>query len=140
MKSILTIQQKHIPLMGLLFTLLFLWSCGGGAQKQVQAEKLEEAKTSVTSDINDMLTKVEERLDYLDEQIEEKEGETEEQLYKYRLELTAQQELLQEQLEKVSEASLDTWEDVISQVRSAVHEASKKTNEVSLAVREMLEE
>jgi TolA-binding protein len=141
MKKFFTIQQNHIPLLGLLITFLFLCSCGGGgASRQVQVEKLKEAKASVSNDINNMMDSLSERLDFLDEQIEETEGEIEEQLHVYRLELTAQQELLQEQLDNVSAADLDTWENVINQVRTSVYEARKKMNEVSLAVRELLEE
>ncbi len=120
--------------------MILLWSCGGGAQQQVQEEKLAEAQESVTADVQEMKRDINERVAYLDEEIEASSGELQEKLQAFRAELEEQQEILDGEIERVENASLETWESVLDQVTAAVIKAREKTNEVSREVREMLDE
>lgn len=120
--------------------MILLWSCGGGAQRQVQEEKLTEAKESVQSDVEEMKSDINERIAYLDEEIEASSGELQEKLQAFRAELKEQQEILDGELERVENASLETWDSLLDQVTATVIEVRKKTGEVSLEVREMLDE
>jgi peptidoglycan hydrolase CwlO-like protein len=139
-KPIRHLLNRH-PAIILMLLLIFLASCGGGggAQKRVQDEKLREVKQSVSQNIHSARGDIQQRITYLDEQIEEAEAEVREQLEAYRDTLQQQEERLSEELKLVEEATLETWDSVLAHVSDVIRTTRSKTNEVSLAVREMLE-
>lgn len=133
------LQQSLFPV--LLISLVFLWSCGGGgAQRQVQEEQLAEVKESVSSDLYELRHDIMERIAYVDHQLDEATGETQEVLEESLEELNAQLADLEAELENVRAASLETWDSVIQQVNGTVIRVQEKRNEISLRVRELLED
>ncbi len=141
MKPIVMKGLKQILFPVLLISLVFLWSCGGGgAQRQVQEEQLSEVKESVSSDLYELRHDVMERIAYVERQLEDATGETREVLKESHEELNAQLADLEQELENVRAASLETWDSVIEQVNGTVIRVQERRNEVSLRVRELLED
>lgn len=119
---------------------MFLWSCGGGASQQhIMEEQLIEAKGSVTSDLTDIKEDLEERIEYLDDQIEQAEDELKEKLKEARAQLKIQQAIIEQELEVVKEANLDTWDSVVERTTETVTNVRTNTNDASLEVRGLLE-
>jgi hypothetical protein len=134
-----SLKQSVFPVF--FFSLIILWSCGGGgAQRQVQEEKLAEVKASVSSDLYELRRDIMERIAYVEDELDEATGETQEVLEESRGELQAQLGEVEKEIENVREASLETWDSVIQQVNGTVSRVREKRNEISLRVRELIEE
>lgn len=141
--QILFFKRNYINLFSVLFilTAMFTLSCGGSSsQDKVREEQLKEIKAKAKSDLNALINDVEERIEYLDEEIENASGEAEQQLQDSREELEVQKERINDELDKIEEASLDTWNDVIDKTSEVTNDVRAKTNEISREVRDLLEE
>lgn len=138
MKTLSKTITGSYPMIAVIFFAIFMWSCGGG-QNKVQNEQLKEAKETTTQNLNKYKNEIEERIDYVEGQIEEASGEMKEELEESRAALKEQQELLEAELENVQDATVDSWNDVVSQASQSLTQARSKMNEVSKNVRELLE-
>lgn len=140
MKTIFMSIKSMLPIAGILFMALGLWSCGGGNQKQAQDQKLKEVKETSALQVEDVIRDVEQRIRFLDGEIEKASGELEQQLEEARGILKEQKESLNQATKSIKDATYEGWSDVLQQVGATLADARKKTNEVSLKVRNLLDE
>ena len=133
--------KQRTVLFSVVFLLsLFIWACGGGSQQQVQERQLEEVKQDTELEIRQLLNDINERLEVIEDEMEEASGEIEEELEEAHQELLEQREIIEAEIEKVQNASLDTWEQVRISVSQKYNEARTTTNDVSRRVRDMLDQ
>lgn len=140
MKALIRVFGKGYPMITIMLVTLFLVSCGGGGQKRQANEQLEETKEQTILNINKIKVDIEERIAYVNGELENATGETREELMNAKERLSEQKEVLNAELEKVRNASLDSWNDVVASASEAIAEGRRKTNEISKKVREMLDE
>lgn len=139
MKKILK-SQHVLPFAAALLFVVFMASCGGGgAQQQVQEERLEEVKSEVIQDLNQLRNNIDERISVIEEEMEEAEGELLEQLELGKEALEEQRVRIDEELENVEDATLEEWENVVNRVTMVYREANEEMNTVSQNVRDWLE-
>ncbi|TVQ17200.1 MAG: hypothetical protein EA361_02875 [Bacteroidetes bacterium] len=138
MKKLGEFLRNGYPMMTLLLVSVFLISCGGGQDREAK-KKLDETKEQTVLNINRIKIDIEERIAYVNEEMEEATGETREKLKEARENLKAQKELLEVELEKVKAASIDTWNETVASASQSITDARRKTNEISKNVREMLD-
>jgi len=131
-------QLKGLTLVSLWVVILAFTSCGGG-QKSEAEKKLEETRVQTTQSINKMKIDLEERISYINKELETAVGEVSDKLKEAREELEAQRDLLVAELENIKTATLDTWNDAVKKASETMAKASEKRNEVSKNVREMLD-
>lgn len=125
--------------MSLMMAVIFLWSCGGGnSQQNAMEEKLLEAKESATENLNDLNKDLDDRIAYIDEQLETAGEEIKEDLMAARAELEEQKAIVAQELKNVEEAGLETWDSVVSATQQMVVKIKSSTNDASLKVRELL--
>ncbi len=122
----------------MMMVVLFLWSCGDG-QKQAQQAKLKEVQEKTCMQLNELKKDIEKRIAYLDEQIESAKGELQENLKEVRAELKKQEEILEKEMELVRASSVETWDNVLADVKKKYQDVRTKTNEVSKKVRDWLD-
>lgn len=120
--------------------LMFLFSACGDSGQQQAKEKLKEVKETTTLQLQELKKDIDQRIEYIDEQIEEASGELEENLKEVRSELKKQQEVIEKEMENVKNASVETWDSVLNNVRTNYQSARTKMNEASKTVREWLED
>jgi lipopolysaccharide export LptBFGC system permease protein LptF len=131
--------RKSALLMSLMMAVIFLWSCGGGnSQQNAMEEKLLEAKESATENLNDLNKDLDDRIAYIDEQLETAGEEIKEDLMAARAELEEQKAIVAQELKNVEEAGLETWDSVVSATQQMVVKIKSSTNDASLKVRELL--
>jgi len=139
MKKILK-SQHVLPFMAALLFVAFMASCGGGgAQRQVQEERLEEVRSEVVQDLNQLRNNIDERISVIEEEMEEAEGELLEQLELGREALEEQRTRIDEELENVEDATLENWDETVNRVTMTYREANEEMNTVSQNVRDWLE-
>lgn len=132
------VKKLIVPV--LFFSILIFWSCGGGgAQRQVQEEQLNEVKESVSSDLYELRHDIMERIAYVETQMEDATEEVRDKLEESRGKLDEQLVVIEQEIQNVENASLETWDAVLQQVTGSVQKAQEKRNEVSLKVRELIE-
>ncbi len=131
--TVTTLIASMVLMSGVLF------SCGEGAREQARQERLAEVKADVEQELSKFKTNINDRIRYLDEQIEEASGETEENLKEARAGLVEQRDRLDAELERVRAAEMDEWNEVVSEVSVTLGQVRAKTNEISREVREMLD-
>ncbi len=139
MKAFLKSLVSVLPIAGIIILTLGFWSCGGGGQNQAQKEKLKEVKQTTSYQIEDVIMDVEKRIRYVDGEIEKASGELKEQLEEAREELKKQKEHLNQAMKTVKDATYEGWSDALREAGAIIADARKKTNEVSLKVRNLLE-
>jgi peptidoglycan hydrolase CwlO-like protein len=120
--------------------MFFVSACGGGNQQKAQNEKLNDVKETTRLQLQQLEKDIEERIDYVDEQIEEASGELEQNLREVRDELKTQQEVVEKEMENVKNATIETWDNVLNNVKTNYQDARTKMNEASKKVREWLED
>ncbi len=126
--------------MAALLFVAFMASCGGGgAQRQVQEERLEEVRSEVVQDLNQLRNNIDERISVIEEEMEEAEGELLEQLELGREALEEQRTRIDEELENVEDATLENWDETVNRVTMTYREANEEMNTVSQNVRDWLE-
>jgi hypothetical protein len=130
--------KKMFPIMILLASFLIV-SCGGGGQDRVRHQQLEELREETLTDLNSIIFDIEERVKYVDEQLPETSGEVTSELEDAREELIQQKELVEAEVIKVENATLNNWNDVIEGTSEVAVHARTRTNEISRDVRESLE-
>ncbi len=125
----------------ILFLLMIISACGDGQQRaeRIQKEQLKEAKEQTEESINQVKSSIEQRIDDLDKEIEKAEGELEKELKKAQVELKEEISVLNNKLEKVKEASLNEWNDILSKTTEVVSSARESANEISEKVRKQIE-
>ncbi len=134
--------SSHTSSTVFLITLLVMFlvsACADSGQQQAK-EKLKEVKETTTLQLQQLKKDIEQRIEYIDEQIEEASGELEENLKEVRSELKKQQEVIEKEMESVKNATIETWDSVLSNVRTNYQTARTKMNEASKNVREWLED
>jgi hypothetical protein len=124
----------------IILAALFLMSCGGGGQDRVRHQQLDELKEKTTADLNSIINDIDDRIEFLDEEISEASGSLEAELEDARGELNDQKKLLETEIERIENATLENWNEVIEHTSEVTVNARNKTNEVSREVREMLED
>lgn len=139
MKTLIRAIGKGYPMMAMFLLTIFLASCGGGGQNREANKQLEETKEQTVLNINKIKIDIEERIAYVNSEMDGATGETREQLEEARDSLSAQKELLESELEKVKAASLENWNEVVADASQAIADGRKETNEISKKVREMLD-
>ncbi len=137
-KNLLTQRLMPITLMATL--LLVLASCGQTGQNRAREAQLEEVKQTVEQDLRTLQRDIQQRLDYLDEEIEQTSGETQETLRQARQDLQQQSDRLEEEMEAVKEASLDSWDEVVANVSRVATDVRSRTNEITREVRKVMDE
>ncbi|MFO7978332.1 MAG: hypothetical protein R6U64_06695 [Bacteroidales bacterium] len=137
-KNLLT--QRLLPLSMMAVIMIFFWSCGQAGQNKAREAQLEEVKQTVEQDLRTLQNDIQQRLDYLDEEIEQTSGETEESLRSARQDLQQQSDRLEEEMEAVKEASLDSWDEVVANVSRVATDVRTRTNEITKKVREVMDE
>lgn len=139
--SVVRLTKKIQAVSFFLLVALILSSCGDGQRqaRRVQEEQLKEAKEDAVVSINQIKRDVEERIEYLDEEIEKASGETKEKLKESRKELKKQSAKLEAELKSIQEATLETWSEAVGKASATIESSRKKTNEISKKVREMLD-
>ena len=133
-QSMAFVSACAIILLALTFT-----SCGGG-QDRASKQKLEETKQQTIQNINKYKNDIQERIDYVDQQLENASGELRDNLTAAREELKAQKEVLEGELQTVKNATLETWNTVIKETSDKLAKARSKMNEVSKNVRAWLDD
>ncbi|MFW5707787.1 MAG: hypothetical protein ACOCX0_02130 [Bacteroidota bacterium] len=139
MKTFKRVTGKRYQTLTVLIMMMFLISCGGGGQNRQSERQLEEAKQETIQSINKIKVDIQDRIKYVDQEMENTTGETRDELQTARRELEAQCDILDAEMEEVNEASLDTWNEVINSTSQTLAETRKKVNEVSIEVRTMLD-
>jgi predicted nucleic acid-binding Zn-ribbon protein len=132
-------KRRTALIMSLMLAFVFLWSCGGGGQQKVMEEQLQDAKDSATQSLNDLQKDLDDRIAYIDEQMETANEEVKEDLAAARAEFEEQKVLVSEELKNIEEAGLDTWDSVVAKTNELVADIKTARNEVSLKVRELLD-
>jgi hypothetical protein len=132
-------KRRTALMMSLMLAFVFLWSCGGGNQQKAMEEQLQDAKDSAIQSLNDLQKDLDDRIAYIDEQMETANEEVKEDLAAARAEFEEQKVMVSEELKKIEEAGLDTWDSVVAKTNELVADIKKARNEVSLKVRELLD-
>ncbi len=140
MKSLFNSHPKSTVFLFAAFIALLVMACGGGNQQKAQKEKLRDVKETTNMQLQELKKDIEQRIEYVDEQIEVASGELEENLKEVRSELKQQQELIEKEMENVKNATIETWDGVLSNLRTNYQSARTKMNEASKNVREWLED
>ncbi len=140
MKTSFKSIKKSTPLIITMVVLFLMASCGGGSHQKAQKERLKEVKENTSQQLQTLKMDIEQRIDYIDEQIEEASGELEEKLKEVRAELKKQRDIIEKDIEGVKAATLESWDQVLTNVTRHYQEVRSKTNEVSKKVREMLDD
>ncbi|MFP4065457.1 MAG: hypothetical protein ACLFS0_08145 [Bacteroidales bacterium] len=138
MKKILKSQHVFSFASALLLT-VFMASCGGGAQQKAQESQLKEVKAEVTQELTQLRSTIDERITTIDGELEHADGEVKEQLELGKESLEEQRAKLTEEIEKVEDASVEEWDEVVNDVTLTYREANEEMNTVSKNVREWLE-
>ena len=124
----------------LLLAIIFA-SCGDGQRqaRKVQEEQLKEAKEDAEVNIRQIKNDLGERIAYLEDEIEEASGDLKEELKEARSELKKQRSKLDKELTKIQEATMETWNDALAEASKTLENTTRKRNEVSKKVRELLD-
>lgn len=129
--------KQLFPLV-MILAAFFIISCGGG-QDRVQHQQLNELKGTTTENLNSIIDEIDERIEYLDEEISNASGNRKAELEDARNDLNNQKKLLEEEIENIEVATLENWNDVIENTSEVTVSVRARTNEISREVREMLE-
>ncbi len=134
--------KKFQGLSLLLLIMMLFVACGDGQRqaRRIQEEQLKEAKEDTEVSIKQIRDDIEERIKYVEQEIEKASGEVREELKKARTELKEQKSRLDEELVKVKEASLETWNDVLAHARETVRKTQERRNKISKKVRQLLDD
>ena len=127
-------------MVALFLSTILLFSCGGGGgQTSANKRQLEDAKQKTVQNINKLKNDIQDRIVYVDGEIEQATGEIKENLQEARAELEEQRNVLNEELKKIQDATIDTWNDVVAKSTATLGQVKSKTNEVSRKVRGWLD-
>ena len=133
-------KTRILNFMGLMMAVIFLWSCGGGNQQKQMEEKLAEAKKTCNQNLNELNKDLDERIAYIDEQMETASEDVREDLMAARTQMEEQKTLVAQELKNIEEAGLESWDEVVAETRAMVVKIRQSRNEISLKVRELLGE
>ncbi len=135
-------KNPVIKIMSMLvmFALLLASCGGGGSADRVRQEQLNEIKESTSESLHDLLHDIEERIEIIEEQMEHADGELEAQLEESRDAVKEQKEIIENEMAKIDEATLDTWNDVIESSSATIAQVRSEINEISRKVRDLIEE
>jgi DNA repair exonuclease SbcCD ATPase subunit len=127
-------------MIALFLSAILIYSCGGGGgQTNTNKRQLEEAKQKTVQNINKLKNDIQDRIAYVDGEIEQATGEIKDNLQEARAELEEQRNVLNEELKKIQDATIDTWNDVVAKSTGTLAQVKSKTNEVSKKVRGWLD-
>jgi TolA-binding protein len=138
MKTYSGITSASYMMVAVFLITILLFSCGGG-QTGANKKQLEDAKQKTIQNINKLKNDIQERITYVEGEIEQASGEIKENLQQAKTELEEQKEVLNEELKKIQNASIDTWNDVVAKSSATLSQTKSKTNEVSKKVRDWLD-
>jgi chromosome segregation ATPase len=133
------INASYMTVALFLITILFFSCGGGGGQTSANKRQLEDAKQKTIQNINKLKNDIQDRITYVEGEIEQATGEIKENLQTAKSELEEQRNVLNEELKKVQDASIDTWNDVVARSSATLGQVKSKTNEVSKKVRDWLD-
>lgn len=133
-------RSSKVSFAAILIMLVFvLGACGGGGADRVRQEQLNEVKESALDNLNDMLYDLEQRVEFLGEHIEEAEGEAKAELEEAREQIKEQKGVIEKEIAKIDEATLETWNEVIENTSQVIQQVRTETNEIINNIREHVE-
>jgi hypothetical protein len=118
---------------------LILIACGGGGHNKVRLEQLNEHKSNTLVTLNSIIDDIDQRIAFIDDEIDKAGGVTKERLEDARIELMDQKILIEEEKENIENATMENWNDVIESTSETTEGVIARTNEISSEVRETLE-
>lgn len=115
------------------------WSCRQPQQRAMESQ-LAEVKQSVVKDLIALRSDIEDRLEFVEQELEDATGGSRETLQEARDELQLQIGRLESEIQRVGDATIEEWDEVVAQVSRTATSVRTRTNEVSSHVRQMLDE
>jgi DNA anti-recombination protein RmuC len=138
MQTLFHILKKRFATAAIFLIAVFAVSCSGNGNSAANRQ-LDETKQKTTQSLSKIKIDVESRIAYVDQELETATGEIREKLSEARAELESQKEIIETELDKITKATLESWNDVVKQASESTAKAKTKTNEVSKNVRAMLD-
>lgn len=123
-----------------ILAVFLLFSCGPSNEEKVKREKLKEVKNTATLELEKVSQDINDRIAYLDGEIEVATGELKQNLEEAKAVLIEQQNILVKQINDIKDCSIDEWDQMIKNTSETLKNVRTKTSETSKTVRALLDD
>jgi DNA anti-recombination protein RmuC len=138
MNAMYNIPLKQVRLIFLMMMVLMA-ACSANDTSAEDQQRLEESKNTTAQALVKMKVDIENRIAYIDQELQTARGRIRVRLTEARAELDTQKVNLENEIRNVNQATLETWNEVVDDASESLARAKSKTNEVSRKVRAMLD-